>query len=88
MDASVTGPRNDHYKRVTVGHSLPHSYGDVTITCEGLQILTYAQHFWPLSNEDSLECHTISSWAITTYFYDLGLSRLGFEHLPLAGPTL
>ena len=28
-----------------------HSYGDVTITGEGLQILTYARHSWPLSSE-------------------------------------
>ena len=35
-----------------------HSYGDVTITGEGLQILTYAQHPWPLSSEGSLACHT------------------------------
>ena len=35
-----------------------HSYGDVTIAGEGLQILTYARHTWPLSSEDSLTCHT------------------------------
>ena len=35
-----------------------HSYGDVTIACEGLQILTYARHSWPLSSEGSLTCHT------------------------------
>ena len=35
-----------------------HSYGDVTITGEGLQILTYAQHLWPFSSEGSLACHT------------------------------
>ena len=35
-----------------------HSYGDVTITDEGLQILTYARHSWPLSSEGSLACHT------------------------------
>ena len=38
--------------------SLCHLYGEVTITGEGLQILTYAQHLWPLSSEDSLACHT------------------------------
>ena len=33
--------------------------GDVTITGEGLQcFFTYARHSWPLSNEDSLACHT------------------------------
>ena len=31
-----------------------HLYGDVTITGEGLQILTYARHSWPLSSEGSL----------------------------------
>ena len=35
-----------------------HSYGGVTIAGEGLQILTYARHSWPLSSEGSLTCHT------------------------------
>ena len=35
-----------------------HSYGDVTITGEGLQIWTYARHSWPLSSVGSLACHT------------------------------
>ena len=35
-----------------------HSCGDVTITGEGVQILTYARHLWPLSKECSLVCHT------------------------------
>ena len=35
-----------------------HSYGDITIASEGLQILTYARHSWPLSSEGSLACHT------------------------------
>ena len=35
-----------------------HSYGDVTITGEGLQILNHARHSWPLSSEGSLACHT------------------------------
>ena len=34
-----------------------HSYGNVVITGEGLQILTYAVHSWPLSSEGSLACH-------------------------------
>ena len=34
-----------------------HSYWDVTIAGEGLQILTHARHSWPLSNEGSLACH-------------------------------
>ena len=41
------------------GHSrIFHSYGDVIIAGEGLQILTYARHSWPLSSEGSLTCHT------------------------------
>ena len=37
-----------------------HSYGNVTIAGEELQILTYARHSWPLSSEGliSLTCHT------------------------------
>ena len=35
-----------------------HSFGDVIITGEGLQILTFARHSWPLSSEGSLACHT------------------------------
>ena len=30
-----------------------HSYGDVTIADEWLQILTYTRHLWPLSSEGS-----------------------------------
>ena len=35
-----------------------HSYGDVTITGERLQMLTYARHLWTLSSDDSLVCQT------------------------------
>ena len=35
-----------------------HSFGDITITAEGLQILSYAWHSWPVSSEGSLTCHT------------------------------
>ena len=35
-----------------------HSFGDITIAGEGLQILTYARHLWPLNNEGSFACHT------------------------------
>ena len=51
---------------VCVGYSSHlriHSYGEVTITGEGVQILSYAQHSWPLSSEGSLACHT---------YYDTG----------------
>ena len=34
-----------------------HSYGYDTMTSKGLQILTYTQQLWPLSNEGSLTCH-------------------------------
>ena len=27
------------------------------MTAEGLQILTYARHLWPLSSEGSIACH-------------------------------
>ena len=40
-----------------------HSFGDVTITDERLQILTNARQLWPLSSECSLACHT---------YYDTG----------------
>ena len=35
-----------------------HSYGDVTIAGERLQILIYARHSWPLSSKGYLACHT------------------------------
>ena len=35
-----------------------HSYGGATITGEGLHILTYTRHSWPLSSVGSLACHT------------------------------
>ena len=35
-----------------------HSCGDVFTTGEGLQILTYARHLWPLRSEGSLTCRT------------------------------
>ena len=35
-----------------------HSFGDVTILGEGLQILTYVRHLCPLSSEGFLACHT------------------------------
>ena len=35
-----------------------HSYRDITMTSERLQIFTYARHFRPLSSEGSLACHT------------------------------
>ena len=35
-----------------------HSFGDVIVAGEGLQILTYARHLWPFIIEGSLACHT------------------------------
>ena len=35
-----------------------HSFENVTIAGEGLQIVTYARQLWPLSSEGSLTCHT------------------------------
>ena len=35
-----------------------HSFGDITIAGEGLQILIHARHLWPLTTEGSLACHT------------------------------
>ena len=35
-----------------------HSYGNGTITDEGLQSGTYVRHTWPLTSEGSLACHT------------------------------
>ena len=37
---------------------IPEFFTHVTITGEGLQILTYALHSRPLSSEGSLACHT------------------------------
>ena len=39
-------------------HTRVFNYGDVAITVEGLQNVTYTQHSWPLSIEDSLANHT------------------------------
>ena len=54
------------------------------MTGEGLQILTYARHSWPLSSEGSLACHTYCDtghpFIMVNYLFYLGLSRLGFEH--------
>ena len=41
-----------------------HSYGNVIITGEGLQILTYTRHWWPLSSEGYLACQTYSDTGI------------------------
>ena len=43
---------------VCLGMSVPLENWDVTITGEGLKILTYARHSRSLSNKDSLACRT------------------------------
>ena len=56
-----------------------HSYGDVTFASEGLQILTYARHSWPLSSEGSLAWHTYCDTGhpfIMVIFKDLWHSHL------------
>ena len=83
-------PYRQYSNHVTAG------YRDVTITDEGLQILTYTRYSWPMSIEGSLACHNyfdthtwdraFGSGSVTSCFN--GLSRLGFEHLLLAGRTL
>ena len=52
--------------RVFVQLRIFHSYGDASITGEGLQIiigeglqiLTFTRHSWPLNSESCLACHT------------------------------
>ena len=42
-----------------------HSFGDVIIAGEGLQILTYARHLWALISEGSLAYHTYFTPTVT-----------------------
>ena len=56
-----------------------HSKEDVTVTGEGLQILTCTLHLWTLCSESSLACHA---------YYDTGHpfirvipEDLGYSHL-------
>ena len=60
-----------------------HSYGDVTITGEGLQILSCTRHSWPWSSEDSLACHTYCDFGHLSIMVISEDLWLGFEH-----PTL
>ena len=50
---TMGGGGSSHYR-------IFHSYGDVTITGEGLQSLTYmcTRHSWSLNSKGSLMCHT------------------------------
>ena len=58
-----------------------HSFGPVTITDEGLLILVYTQHSWPLSNEGSLACHTYcdTGYLFVVISEDPGHSELAVE---------
>ena len=71
------------------------------LSVKGSKFFTYARYSWPLSSEGYLACHcfwhtdypfiiyhrAFGSRAVTTYFNDLGLSRMGFD-LTLAGWNL
>ena len=68
-----------------------HSYGDVNITGERLQILTYGRHLLPLSSEGSFAYPIYCETGHPLYWSSprtrdtpiaewLVLSRLGFEH--------
>ena len=62
-----------------------HWYGDINIAGEGCKFWPMlARHSWPLSSEGSSDvhiyCRALSNGAVNTCFYDIGLSRLGFEH--------
>ena len=80
---------------VCFGFFCPTPYGDVAINDERMQILTYTRHSWPffsmnwncdtghpvitvISGDSS--CQAFISGAVTTWFKDVCLSRLGFEH--------
>ena len=52
---------------VCASHSkIFHSYEDVTIFGQGLQILTYARDSWPLSSKGSLACHIYCDTCVAT----------------------
>ena len=57
-----------------------HEYGDVTITVEGLQILTYARRPWPLSSEGSLTCHTSRALRLQTHQNDVFNQSSWIDH--------
>ena len=60
------------------------------LTGEGVQVLTYARHSWPLSSEGSLSCHIYCDWMYNGHFRGLvtlthiaelvAVSVLEFEH--------
>ena len=60
------------------------SFGDVTITGEGLQILTYTRHSRPLSSGGSLACHSYCEtghlWSCHYLFLQLRSVAAEFIH--------
>ena len=56
-----------------------HSFGDVTISGEGLQSLTYTRHSCPLRSEGSLACHTYCATA--HQFYWLSPRTVTLRHI-------
>ena len=62
--------------------SIFHSYGDVTIAGEGLQIMTCSRHSWPLSIEGSLTCQ---NYCVTEHPFFLVISEVRWHaHLSLS----
>ena len=73
------------FKGLSSNSRIIHSYGDITITGEGLQIFVLymlgTHGHWAVRVRDThTYCRAFSSGAVTTCFYDLVLSRLNFEH--------
>lgn len=65
-----------------------HSFGNITIVCEGVQILTFARLLWRLGSDGSVVCQVYCDTGI-----HLCPSRLGFDpppppNLPFEWPTL
>ena len=61
---------------------IAHSFEGVTITSEGVHILTNTGHLWPLSSEGSLTCHTYCDTGqpfIIVISEDLVAERLAVE---------
>lgn len=54
-----------------------HSFGNITIVCEGVQILTFARLLWRLGSDGSVACQVYCDTGI-----HLCPSRLGFKPPP------
>ena len=61
-----------------------HSYGEVIINSEGLQMLTSARHSWSLSSEGSLGCHTYCDMGHSSKRSAIGVSVTGPMRWPIA----